>query len=143
MPGTLEGVSSIFHHVDLAIASPHLMPGGPFSGDYITTVDESGGAIGFTSGLVFVTTTIPPAWGRKIGYNGIVLGQDQSEDDYNPFWGALTAWTVLPLAGTVIPTQRVRLSHGIEVILWDDALPQAITVHAEPGWEFDLYTLHL
>lgn len=142
MAGELVGIGTLFHHVDLALASAHLLTDGPFSGDMVFQYDESGGNIGLTSGIAFVATTIPEFWGRKIGFNGILFGHDVNEDEYNPPWASFVNWTLL-VRGLYLATGRRAFSHAIEYVLWEETLPQAVTVHAEPGWEYDAYTIHL
>lgn len=150
MPGETVGLSSLFHHVDLVAASAYLLPVSPIVGDGLIEHDEGGGNIGLTSGLVFVAAgspfsggVFPPGWGRKIGFNGIISGQDISEDEYFPPIGTVVVWAQLPLSGLLLATQRFYLTHAIENVLWDEALPTAISVHMEPGWACDAYTLHL
>lgn len=142
MSGETVGISSLFHHVDLAIASAHLMPGGPFTGDNVFETDESGGAIGLTSGVIYRPTVFPPYWGHKKGFQGLVFGQDMNEDIYQPAWGYLTTWTLL-VSGLYLATQRQALDHAVEFVLWDESLPQALSLHIEPGWSVDMYTIHL
>lgn len=48
MSGENVGISSLFHHVDLVLASAHLLTAGPFTGDQVFEYDESGGNIGLT-----------------------------------------------------------------------------------------------
>lgn len=145
MPSPTDvGIASLFHHVNLALGNYYIDPRGPYgAGDHLLTDDGLGTSYSNATGFVLLATgTFPPGWGRKLKFNGLWHSQDWSDDQYNP---PMAYWTLFSVNLLNVPFlyDRGSMSHARELILFDNALPEAIGLHVEPGWSIDIGSIHI
>lgn len=124
---------------------------GPFaSGDHVIDNFTTGGAfllpagtyaVAGTYGVVIRATVIPAAAGRRVGFNGIVGGQDVSADEYFDIFAQLVLLKSFPISGAIYPIQVESIQRATQLVLWNGwtAAPNHIGLHVFPGWTVDLY----
>lgn len=125
---------------------------GPFAaGDHTIDTFHTDGAfllpagsygVSGTYGVIVRATTIPINASRLIGFNGIVAGQDESEDTFLDRLCQVVIYRSFPITGALYAIQRLDCQYATQLTLWsafNGAAPDHIGLHVFPGWAVDLY----
>ena len=145
MVGIPTGVISGLLHPPLGELSNHLDYNGPYGpgGHTLTTWDDNGTTrqINQTYGcLAIASGTIPPEWGREIGW----------DDPVTPFGGTYYEGRILQVVmqhaltfglGGFVDTDIFDIYQTAKLMLWSEALPGRMGLWVAPGWSFDLQFL--
>lgn len=134
----------------LAALQQVLDTNGPFgAGDYAISSFHTDGAfllpagdydVGGTYGVLVVGTILP---GKLIGFNGIVGGQDKSEDYFFDRIAQVVTYHQLPITGYYAPLQRFDVHYVNDVFLWSAYIGsgEIVGLHVFPNMQVDLYWL--
>lgn len=135
----IEGIIDFVKAPPIGALGPNLDTRGPYGeGDHRLTTWDGTHPVSSTYGLYYTATTVPPGWGKYIGYRDVYVVCDQYEKItlqvvvmHQLFGGA---WVVDQITDTDLPSGYMRFT---------EAQPGAVGLHVAPGWAFDVYWLKL
>jgi len=146
-----QGVIETLATPPLASLQQVLDTNGPFAGgDHVIPSFTTSGAfllpagtypVAGTYGVLVRAATIPPEAGFIIGFNGIVGGQDVSQNKFRDPIAQLCLVSSLPITSAKIVTDIFDVQYATQLFLWDArfATFEAIGLHVFPNFSFDLF----
>jgi len=94
-----------------------------------------------TYGCLVIPTVFPPQAGFTVGFNGIIGGQDQSENNFHDRIAQLILYHQLPITGAWIPMERFESFYSRNLFLWPAYLGSGgqCGLHVFPNFSVDLF----